>query len=399
MPKPRILIAIHYLEIGGVETSLISLLDAWDYEKADIDLFVYSHRGEMMAHIPPQVTLLPEIKSYSLIESPIVRTIRNMRLGIAFGRYMARRRHQSFLKHNPQTTGDSIYGYIGRHVTPWLPDINPSVTYNLAISFLTPHDIVLRKVKARKKICWIHTDYSSIGHDARLEHPVWAAYDHIASISPAVTKGFLSHHPSLSDKIIGINNILSPTLIRTRADEFIPSEMDRGSFTILSVGRLSQQKNFENIPAITSSIISITGLTDLRWYIVGYGGMEQEIRDAIDAAGMQDHVILLGKRENPYPYIKHCDLYVQPSRYEGRSVTVREAQILGRPVVVTAYPTSYDQIDHLADGVIVPLDNDGCASGIASVISDKALLESLSSTCLSRDYSDSREVEKIYRLL
>ena len=110
-------------------------------------------------------------------------------------------------------------------------------------------------------------------------------------------------------------------------------------------------------------------------------------------------MVLLGKKSNPYPYIKACDLYVQPSRYEGKSVTVREAQILCKPVVVTNYPTAHSQINDGVDGVIVPLDNEGCARGIASVMADSALRHRLASYLAAHDYGNESEVNKIYKLL
>ena len=114
---------------------------------------------------------------------------------------------------------------------------------------------------------------------------------------------------------------------------------------------------------------------------------------------MQDHVTILGKKSNPYPYIKACDLYVQPSRYEGNCVSVHEAQILGKPVVITNYATSASQLEDGVDGVIVPMDNEGCAAGIAALLRDKEALKRLSDTCRQRDYSNADEVNKLYALM
>ena len=113
---------------------------------------------------------------------------------------------------------------------------------------------------------------------------------------------------------------------------------------------------------------------------------------------MEEHVILLGKKENPYPYIKACDIYVQPSRYEGKSITVREAQILCKPVAITNYPTAPSQIEDGVDGVIVPLDNEGCAEGLARFIADKTLQERIVGYLRTHDYANTSEVEKIYAL-
>ena len=86
---------------------------------------------------------------------------------------------------------------------------------------------------------------------------------------------------------------------------------------------------------------------------------------------MEDFVRLLGKKENPYPYMKACDFYVQPSRYEGSPVTVLEAKALSRPVILTAFPTSHSVVTDGVDGWIVPMDNEGCAEGITSLIREK----------------------------
>lgn len=167
---------------------------------------------------------------------------------------------------------------------------------------------------------------------------------------------------------------------------------------LLSIGRFCTAKNYDNVPDITRRMIE-EGVDDLKWYIIGYGSDEELIRRKIRDAGVEEHVILLGKKENPYPYIRACDIYVQPSRYEGKSVTVREAQILCKPVAVTAYPTALSQIKDGIDGVIVPLDNKGCAAGLAQFITNTSLQERIVNYLRTHDYSNSSEVEKIYALL
>ena len=113
---------------------------------------------------------------------------------------------------------------------------------------------------------------------------------------------------------------------------------------------------------------------------------------------MEDHVIILGKKTNPYPYIKACDIYVQPSRYEGKSVTVREAQILCKPVIVTNYTTAPSQIKDGIDGVIVPMDNTKCADGIVDFIKNKDLQSQIIDYLQTHHYGNEEEVEKVYQL-
>lgn len=399
--KPHILINMHYLEIGGAETALIGLLNALDSERVDVDLFLHDHRGEMMQFIPKWVNVLPAVPEYTVLERPIKELVKRGFWLIAGARLWAKYiSKKAYKKSHSSLPNAGIFHYIAKYTTPLLPKINPTVTYDLAISFLNPHQTTVQKVNAQKRIAWIHTDYTKIWVDADDELLVWSKYDYIASISPDVTKTFLQTFPSFAhtNKIVEIENILSPVFVRRRADiKNVEGEMSKygGEVKLLSIGRFSEAKNYDNVPDICRRMVK-EGV-DVKWFIIGYGD-EQLIRRKIEEAGMQEYVIILGKRSNPYPYIKACDIYVQPSRYEGKSVTVREAQMLCKPVVVTNYPTASSQIKNGVDGVIVPMDNDGCAKGLAEVIMDKALQTRLVDYLKTHDYGNEREVDKIYQI-
>lgn len=399
--KPRIFIAMHYMEIGGAETALVGLLNALDPARVDVDLFLYDHRGEMMQFIPEWVNLLPQIPKYSVLERPIAELVKRGFWGIAAARMWAKRISKvAYKRSGSKLENNGGLDKMSKCTTPLLPKINQSMTYDLAISFLTPHRIVAEKVKAKKKIAWIHTDYTRVWVDAEDELKVWQKYDYVASISGDVTNTFLQVFPSLAPKIVEIENILSPKFVRKRAElEDTDKEFRQtDKISLLSIGRYSEQKNYDNVPDICKRLINKTKL-NIKWYIIGYGGDEALIRQKIKEVDMEEHVILLGKRSNPYSYIKACDIYVQPSRYEGKSVTVREAQMLYKPVVVTNYPTAPSQIRSGIDGVIVPMDNEGCAHGLAEVICDKPLQERIIAHLKTHDYGNESEVEKIYTLI
>ena len=403
MPVPHILIAIHYLEIGGAEISLIGLLQALDYSKYDVDLFVYSHRGEMMEFIPKEVNLLPEIPEYAQIERPMKDALKDGYWRIVLKRLCAKRRFAKYRKVKNPVDNGAVFGYVYDSVTPVLPSLEFLGEYDLAISFLTPHNIVADKIRAKKKVAWIHTDYSKIDVNAELELPVWSKYDHIVSISDRVTENFLVVFPSLRDKIVRIDNILSPEFVRRRAEQISPEDVlkemprEEGRINLLSVGRFCSAKNYDNVPDICRRIVE-AGL-DVYWYLIGFGGDEGLIRRMIAESEMQDRVIILGKKTNPYPYIKACDIYIQPSRYEGNSVTVREAQILCKPVVVTDYPTARNQVKDKIDGVVVPLDNDGCAEGILNLINNTVLQGIITKKMFFRGYGNESEASFLDMLL
>jgi glycosyltransferase involved in cell wall biosynthesis len=280
-----------------------------------------------------------------------------------------------------------------------LPEIQPEVEYDLAISFLTPHYIVLNRVRAKKKVGWIHTDYTRIQVDVEAEVKMWERLDYIGCISEEVGNRFCELFPSVKDKLVQIENILNTDFIRSRAKKAVSLCEDASVVKLLTIGRFSPQKKMEDIPFLCRRIRE-TGL-DVKWYIIGYGSKEIEevVRENAEMEGVADHVVILGKKENPYPYIKACDLYVQPSRYEGKSITVREAQILCKPVIITNYPTAKSQVLDGVDGVIVPMEVEECAARMAEFIADVPKQRRIVEYLQTHDYGNENEVNKIYDLL
>ncbi len=395
--KKHILIVSHALELGGAERSLLGLLDALDPKRVDIDLFLLRHEGELMDKIPTYVTLLPQIPAYTVLARPMKDTLKEGHFLLTAARLIGKRKAARYdAAHGYHDSGVALE-YSHKYTCPLMPPICPETEYDLAISFLTPHYFVARKVKAKKKIAWIHTDYTVVPVDVPSETAMWGAYDHIVSISDAVTAGFATVFPDLRNKLVKIENILPAPWIRAQAEEPVPEDMSGGGLRLLSIGRCCTAKNFDSVPEICKQLL-VQGMR-VKWYLVGFGPDEALIREKIAQTHMEQSVILLGKKENPYPYLKACDLYVQPSRYEGKCVAVREAQMLGKPVVITRYATSASQLEDGVDGVIVPMDPAGCAAGIAALLKDPQRMQKLSETCLRRDYSNQGEAEKLYALI
>lgn len=385
--KKNIIINIHYLEIGGAETSLIGLLHSIKPEDFKVDLLINDPRGELMKYIPKWVNVLKAPEDYSMIERPMKETVKKGYLKIATARLWAKYKYGKYVRKNHPKNGDAIFGYVGKYVTKVLPPLKNLGEYDVAISYVTPHNIVAEKINAKKKIAWIHTDYSQINVNPELELPVWNSFDRIVSISSDVTKTFLKKFPSLKEKIIEVENFIPKSLIKKRADEFEANEMKirHTEIYILTIGRYSWQKRLEDIPRIAK--ILKDSKVKFRWFIIGYGSQDMfnRIKLNIDNFGVKDEVILLGKKENPYPYIKSCDIYVQPSRYEGKSITVREAQLLGKPVVITDYPTAKSQIKDGVDGFIGPYETVQFAEYLKNFISNFDTLNFNTENLLEKD--------------
>lgn len=386
--------------IGGAERSLLDMLSAFDYSKYDVDLFLYRHAGEWISMIPKNVNLLPEEEHFASLAVPMKQLIKTKQYRILYGRVKAKLFAKVFNIRNKILDSYVEIEYSHKYTKKYVPAINKDVKYDLAISFLTPHYFVAEKTNAKKKVAWIHTDYSHIGIDRKSELKMWNQYDNIVSISNSCTKGFIDKFPELKKKIVLIENILSEEFVKKQAYKFsVTDEMKNNEnvINILSVGRFSNAKNFDNVPFICK-MIREKGL-NIKWYLIGYGSDAELIKAKIKQAGMEKYVIILGKKDNPYPYILHCDLYVQPSRYEGKAVTVREAQMLNKPVVITRFPTSYSQLSDGYDGIIVSLDNVECAEEIYQILQNKKLMQSLVDNTKKKNYSNVDEIEKIYNLI
>lgn len=389
----------HSMEIGGAERSLLGLLENIDTKEYQIDLFLLRHTGEFMNSIPKKINLLPKNKYYASLGVPIKNVIKSGNLGIAFGRIYGKVAAKWTIKKLNIVGDNNIQNeYSHKYTVKHLPIISEE-EYDLAISFMSPHYFVSEKVKAKKYIAWIHTDYLTFQVDRESELRMWNVYDYIASISDKVTESFLRTFPELRNKIILIPNIIPQKLMERDsivfdAEEEMPND---GSVKLLSIGRFTPPKNFDNIPDILKRINDL-GI-NVKWYLIGYGPDEELVRKKIKDSKMEKKVILLGKKVNPYPYIRACDIYVQPSRYEGKCVSVIEAQILHKPVVITNYATSGSQLQDGIDGVIVPIENEECAKGIVKLINNENLRQKLIDNTKKQDYVGADSVDIIYGLV
>ncbi|WP_226667499.1 glycosyltransferase [Metabacillus litoralis] len=397
--KKDILISVFDMEIGGIERSLINMLESFDYENYNVDLFICEHKGDLMNQIPSKVNLLPQIDKYSVFRRPIIQCIKEGHYSTSLIRLVSkciagiRAKSQNF----EEGSGYIQMQLVQKYSTYFLPKLKKK--YDVAISYAWPHDIVANNVDAEKKIAWIHTDYSKLEIDNNLDQSVWKTYDHIVSISEECTKSFLIKYPSLEEKVILLENITSPSYIKNMSQNHIPyKDLDIENFNILTVGRLSYVKGFDMAVKALRALHN-KGFNNIKWFVIGYGGYESELKELISRNDLEESFILLGKKINPYPYMEACDLYVQPSRYEGKAVTVTEAKILGKPIMITDYNTAQSQVENGIDGYIAELSIDGILEGIKKLYENFELREALAYKCKMTDYSNSYELKKLYSLI
>ncbi len=391
--KKRLLIISFDLEIGGVERSLIGLLAGLDYSRYEVDLFLFAHSGELMSCIPAEVKLLPELPEYSLIKKPLkTAVVSNPKIGVA--RLISKA--VGLIKQKLLGVQGDMLVQNCRFCLPFWRSIEDE--YDAALSFASPHYCATNRVNSKTTVGWIHSDYQTCAVDRTLELAMWSRLDVIAAVSSSVKESFSRVFPEVAEKIIVIENVVCPDFIRLQASGDVTEEMPfvLGETRICSVGRFCYAKNYDSIPDIVLRLNELE--IQVRWYLIGFGGDEPLIRTKIKDAGVEDQVIILGKKTNPYPYMNACDIYVQPSRYEGKAVTVREAQVLGKPVIISNFPTAKSQLEDGVDGLICPLTVNGMSDAIKTLIENHELGDRLSQMATSRDYSNQAEIERLYQL-
>lgn len=394
----NVLISSFDMEVGGVERSLISMLDNFDYSNYKVDLMLYRHRGEFLNQVSKKAKLLEEIEQYTTFRKSIGEILREKHFAIGLSRIISKVNADLIGKiKSVDEPGYYQMQLMWKFALPYLPKLEKE--YDVAISYLWPHYFVAEKVKAKKKIAWIHTDYSTVETDIKLDLKMWKKFDHIVAVSEACKASFLNKYSELEDKVIVIENIISPEFIREMATEDVGNPMLKDNrFKIVTVARLSHAKGIDN--AVKAfKILKEKGYHDIAWYVVGYGGDESMINELIEELKLKDGFILLGKQTNPYPYMKGADLYVQPSRYEGKAVTVGEAQILYKPVVITNYTTAKSQVRNGIDGYITDLSIDGIVSGIEKLYKDSIYRSKLEDNCRKMDFENRLELEKLYKIV
>lgn len=393
----KILIIMPSMFIGGAERSLLGLLEAFDYDQYQVDLFLYRHEGELLQYIPEEVNVLPENEYYKVFDVSIKSLLFSKKIIYGIARICSKvaLHIHSALKKEPAGIWMNMQ-YTSKFLQPFLPKIKGH--YDLGIMFLGIADTLINKVDSDMKITWNHTDYDTLGPDKKMDLETYSKVDYVVSVSDECTQKVIKHYPELKEKAITIENLLAKDFIIKQSKEKIENPFDLNTdFNLLSIGRYCEAKNFDNVPFICKKLLDL-GL-NIKWYIIGYGGDEAKIVQNIKNNHMEDYVILLGKKTNPYPYIKACDVYVQPSRYEGKCVSVREAQILNKPVIITNYATAKNQLVNGYDGMIVPLENEKCALGIYNVLANKDLLHTISENTYKSDYSNYDSINDLINLI
>ncbi len=238
------------------------------------------------------------------------------------------------------------------------------------------NSFVLKNVKAKKKVSWVHNDAKKLGFTKELCRKMFSDYDAVVNVSYDCKKVFDEIIPEFTDKSFVVYNMFDLDLIKKRADELNPYG-DNGKIHFVTVARLyNHQKRIDRIIETISRLKS-EGYMNFDWTVVGEGGDRPAIETLIKEKNVGDCLTLAGLKQNPYPYIKGADAFVLTSAYEGYPMTVKEAQIVGVPTLVTEYGSAYEQVENGVNGLVCDNSVDGVYDMIKEVLDDKTIILNL----------------------
>ena len=391
-----ILIVYPSMMVGGSTTSLLSILNEIDSNEYCIDLLLLNTPGKLIDEVPKHVNIIPfafetkNSKIYKLRKLLSIRSIINLFKGMYY----------------EKLTGiTNIRAQImNQDTVRYCREIDKE--YDIAISFLElwPLYYTNEKIRAKKKVAWIHLDYIESGLESKLDKPYMKNIDKFILVSESCKNAFDKKFPEYADKSEVIQNILSEKTIRNKAllNENTQIEIIYDKcIKLISVCRIVlYHKGLDRgVNAIKKLKDEGVNLENFVWFIIGDGPDFEKLNNIIKENGLSENIILLGEKSNPMPYIKQCDVFFLPSRYEGKPMAVTEAQMLGIVPIVTNYSSAHEQIEDGIDGIIVKNDEISIEKILRKVIMSPDLIKELHKNIVTKDYSNYDEINKIKDLL
>lgn len=390
MGKKNILITIPGLHHGGTNRSLWNMLTLIDLSVYEIDLFVLNHEGEYKGAFKNCTILSPNRLLRPLVIN--LSTEKNIFRKLYYVSFKAIRR---FFK----CIGYDFAGLIFRHVSSSLM----KKKYDTVIAFqegTSTHFV--STFKNTRKIAWIRCDYKSylsLTHGVP-EKDIYTKFDYIICVSQFTKQIFQDLIPEVKEKVISLHNIINYASIiqMSQQKENIDPLFSTSEFKILSIGRIDPVKRFTEIPSIASKLKK-RGLT-FKWFIIGSGGSKNEIKKLhhnIEKYDVEDHLILLGEKKNPYPYILNANLLVSTSLSEACPNVINEAKILHTPVVATDFGSVHEFIENGINGDISSIDK--ISDKIAYIIQDDSIYQSRKNNLKTFTYNNEEQLKTLYKIL
>lgn len=318
--KKKIAIFQPDLTIGGIQKSLINLLNNLDKNKYEVDLYMFS-KGDFYSLLPSYVSIIKLKKR-------------------AF--------YTQFINFN------FLYKHYNLEVG--------TKEYDVAIDFNGYNNICslgALKVNSKKKIIWLHNDikekykyewkYRVLSYFSKDK---FKYFDLVVGVSSGATSGFNSLFPDIPTKVIP--NYINTNEIIASSKEKINFKVNKKKVNFVCLGRLHYQKGYDLLLPIIKKLVNER--KDFHLYFIGDGKERTELETQSMNLGLRNYITFLGAKKNPYPYLALMDALIFNSRYEGQGMVALEAKCLGLDIIMPKHLEKYVSgikgVDNLLDALV-----------------------------------------------
>ncbi|WP_257009756.1 glycosyltransferase [Evansella halocellulosilytica] len=396
MMKKNVLFVIDSLDCAGAEKSLVTLLQLLDYSKYSVDLQLFAHGHVLEELVPEEVNILKPFEYTTFTNMNVTNAIahsmkkKNMNMIYRRLRYSIQLRKKQYNnRQKARLYWENASAVIGKN----------QKHYDVAIAYAqgVPTFYVAEKVKADKKLAWVNVTYRLDDIDKQFQKKYYDQFDKVIAVSHSTKDIFLETFPCYADVIDVVYDINNAQFISRMAENGKGYDDQFDGIRILTIGRLDHQKGYD-IAIDACKRLKEMGV-HFKWYVLGKGPLQKEIEDEIRKKNLSEHFILLGVKANPYPFIKHADIYVQTSMFEGFGIAIAEARMLNVPVVTTEFDAVYNQMVNEKNGLVVKMNEIAVCEGITRLINSQSLTASIIEYQKSEKKGNLEEIDKVYELL
>lgn len=376
------------MESGGVSKSMSSLLNVIDTDGFEVDCFILSPTGIFLDSIPAEINIISDSKTalfFSKLPKNILTLLKKGCFVDAFVRLLA-----AFLMQFSKGWGGWM---LSRRI------FKIEKEYDLAVDYNGQHQLyyLIDRVKAKKKITFFHSDYEKWDYYYSMDKKYMPKADAVFTISNHCALSLKKYFPSLQAKVGVFENMTSVKLIQDLAADKMEDAFDVNCTNLITVGHVSEAKG-SMLALQAARVLKDNGLP-FKWYFLGTLNEPALYENLVQELGLVDHIVFLGLRKNPYPYIKQANVMVHPSQFEGKSIALDEAKILCKPIVVTNFSTVHDQFTDRVNASISDMTPEDVANNILEIISNEDLKNKYITNLEKNQKDNTTEIEKLYQFL
>ena len=364
----KIFIAASWLKLGGgVTRTLLELFKHIDYSKHDVTLMLMELDESVLHLVPKPVKVISSNDSFQTAGSGAILkdTLKKGKI-LTAASYMCNMIDWRLFGNNYRHQQ-----WITKHMVKHDEEYDVAIAYAMMNSIVNKY--VIDNVKAKKKILWCHTDMKlyKAQYIKGLEK-LYPQFDRINCVSASSRDSLIEAFPQLAGKAHIVYNYIDYEKIRREAEAPVDVSCDESILKLCTVCRISQEKGTDLLVEC-ARMLKEKGFNFV-WWVVGSEfdkSFSEKIKEKISEYQLEQQVLLLGEKNPPYPFMRACDIYVQPSRIEGYCTTTNEARILFKPVVTTCVSGSDEQFKNGINGSITEISADAVFNAVCELAENK----------------------------